>query len=105
MTAPVLWAVILGGAAVTYGIRALPVLLGERFQPSERGRAFLSYFAPTVIVSIVVPELVAPGGTLLPPLQNPYLAAGAAAFLAGRYTKNSLIGMAVGIGVLYLLGG
>ena len=103
MTTTVLWAVILGGAAVTYGIRALPVLLGERFQPSERGRAFLSYFAPTVIVSIIVPEILAPSGTLLPPLQNPYLLAGAAAFLAGRVTKNSLLGMVAGIGLLYFL--
>ncbi len=103
MTTPVLWAVILGGAAVTYAIRALPVLLGERFQPSEKGRAFLGYFAPTVIISIVVPELLAPSGALLLPLQNPYLFAGAAAFIAGRYTKNSLIGMIAGIGVLYIL--
>jgi branched-subunit amino acid transport protein len=93
----------LGGAAVTYAIRALPVLLGERFQPSVWGRAFLSYFAPTVIVAIVVPEILAPSGTLLPPLQNPYLFAGAAAFLAGRYTKNSLLGMVAGIGLLYFL--
>jgi branched-subunit amino acid transport protein len=103
MTTQLLWAVILGGAAVTYGIRVLPVLLGERFQPSERGRAFLSYFAPTVIISIVVPELLAPAGTLLPPLHNPYLFAGAAAFIAGRLSKNSLVGMVAGIGLLYFL--
>jgi len=103
MKASLLWAVIIGGAAVTYAIRALPVLLGERFQPSERGRAFLSYFAPTVIVSIVVPEILAPSGALLPPLQNPYLFAGAAAFLTGRYTKNSLLGMLSGIGLLNFL--
>ena len=105
MTTSNLIILIAGGAFVTYGIRALPVLLGQKFNPTEKQRAFLGYFAPTVIVSMIVPEFLAPSGTFLAPLQNPYLVAGAAAFITGRYTKNSLLGMVVGIGALYLIGG
>jgi hypothetical protein len=69
-----LWAVILGVPPVTNANRALPVLLGERFQPSEREVALFSPISPrpSSSQSLLFRKFYRRRHTAAP-LQNPYL--------------------------------
>ncbi len=66
------WLVILGMAAVTYVLRALPLVVswGKVDRVLERG---LRYIPPALFAALIVPSLLAPAGT---PETGPRLWAG-----------------------------
>jgi branched-subunit amino acid transport protein len=63
----------------------------------------LRYVPPAVLSAIIFPELLMPGGTLTIGWGNVRLFAGLAAALVAWRTRNVLLTIVVGMGVLYLL--
>ncbi|MCU0685824.1 MAG: AzlD domain-containing protein [Polyangiaceae bacterium] len=86
---------ILGMAAVTYLTRVGGLLIMGRVPVGERTRAWLDHVPGAVLVSLVLPDLVTGGPRSW--------AAGAATVGAALATRNLLISMVTGVGVLFLL--
>lgn len=98
-----LWVVIVLGGVLTYLTRlSFIVLFGQRQFPTWLSRG-LRYVPPAVLSAIIFPELLMPGGTLNIGWGNLRLFAGLAAALVAWRTRNVLLTIAVGMGVLYLL--
>lgn len=98
-----LWVVIVLGGVLTYLTRlSFIVLFGQRQFPAWLSRG-LRYVPPAVLSAIIFPELLMPGGTLNIGWGNLRLFAGLAAALVAWRTRNVLLTIAVGMGVLYLL--
>lgn len=98
------WLIIAGMGLVTYALRLSMIgAIGRWRVPPLLHRA-LRFVPPAVLSAIIFPELLAPGGALSLSAGNTRLLAGiAAAFIAWR-TKNTLLTIAVGMAVLWLLG-
>ncbi|MFQ3583816.1 MAG: AzlD domain-containing protein [Cyanobacteriota bacterium] len=56
------WLLILGMALITFTIRYLPLALGEKVELPPTWVRALRYVPPTVLMAIVVPEVLIPGG-------------------------------------------
>ncbi|MFN2196127.1 MAG: AzlD domain-containing protein [Anaerolineales bacterium] len=98
-----IWLVIILGGALTYLIRlSFIVLIGQRQIPAWLSQG-LRFVPPAVLSAIIFPELLMPGGTLDISWGNLRLFAGLAAALVAWRTRNVLLTIAVGMGVLYLL--
>jgi uncharacterized membrane protein len=86
---------ILGMALATYATRAGGLWIVSRFELPERLQAALEYTPGAILVSIVVPAVLAGG-----PAE---LLATLAAALVARRTGSLLLAVAVGVGALLLL--
>lgn len=89
---------ILGMAAVTFGIRYLLLALAERFRMPDLIEASLQYIPPAVLTAITLPAVLLPQGEWFVSLNNPYLFAAIIALGAGTMTRNLLA--TIGIGLL-----
>ena len=98
-----LWIVMLGGMAVTYGIRLsfIALLPAERMPPVLR-RA-LRYVPPAVLSAIILPELIRPDGPLDLTLANSRLLAGLVAAIVAWVSRNIWLTILVGMAVLWVL--
>lgn len=97
------WLIILGMVAVTYSARlSVIALLGERPLPELVARA-LRYVPPAALAAIVFPALLLPEGTPDISAGNARLLAGLAAALVAWRTRRTLLAIAVGMVVLWLL--
>ena len=98
-----LWIVILGGMAVTYGIR----LSFIAFLPSERlptvVRRGLRYVPPAVLAAIILAELARPSGSLDISLGNVRLLAGIVAGVVAWRSHNIWLTILTGLGALWAL--
>jgi len=84
-------------------MRFVFVYLLGRFEVPETVRRALRFVPPAVLTAIVFPELLLRSGQLdLSPV-NFRLLAGVAAILVAWRTKNTLLTILVGMGVLVLL--
>lgn len=98
-----LWVVIVGGMAVTFGIR----LSFVAFLPPERlppvFRRGLRYVPPAVLAAIILPALTRPTGVLDLSFGNVRLLAGIVAALVAWRSRNIWLTIVVGLAALWIL--
>ncbi len=92
---PLSLATILGMALATYATRAVGLWLMGRISPSARTEAWLKQIPSAVLVSIVAPAVISGGAVAA-------LGAAATALVAVR-TRNLLLAMVAGVGVVVVL--
>jgi len=98
-----LWLILAGMVLVTYSARlSVIVLLRGAELPPGVARA-LRFVPPAALSAIVLPELVAPAGTLDLSAGNVRLLAGIAAALVAWTTRRTLLSIEVGMVALWLL--
>lgn len=98
-----LWLIILGMVVVTYSVRlSVIVLLGDATLPPSVNRA-LRFVPPVALSAIIVPALVMPDGALELSAGNERLLAGIAAALVAWFSRNTLLAIAVGMVLLWIL--
>ncbi|WP_410766549.1 AzlD domain-containing protein [Haloferax sp. DFSO60] len=102
--ATTVWGVILVAGVLTFTIRASFIYLFGRIDnvPPLAERA-LDYVPPAVFAALVLPDLVAPTGTVQLSMANEQLIAGLVAAGVAWYTENVFATIVVGMGVLWLL--
>jgi branched-subunit amino acid transport protein len=88
---------------VTYGVRlSIITLLEDKGMPEGINRA-LRYVPPVALAAIVFPEILMPAGTLDISPMNTRLLAGIAAAVVARLTRNTILSIAVGMVLLWVL--
>jgi branched-subunit amino acid transport protein len=98
-----IWLILIATGLITYGIRlSLIVLYGKQEMPA-RLQQTLRYVPPAVLSAIIFPEVLLPGGVLNLSLGNPRLLAAALAALVAWRTKNVVLTIVVGMGMLLVL--
>jgi branched-subunit amino acid transport protein len=98
-----IWVAIVVTGLLTYALRiSLIGLVGKRDIPASF-RQVLRFVPVTVLPAIIGQELLLQDGTPDVSLQNVRLLAGVAAILVAWYTKNTVLTIVVGMGVLWLL--
>ncbi|MGE5251458.1 MAG: AzlD domain-containing protein [Bacteroidota bacterium] len=98
-----LWLVMIAGGLITYAIRLSFIYLSGRMETPEAVRRGLRFVPPAVLSAILVPELLIHAGKVEVSAGNERLLAGLAAILAAWVTRNTVLTIAVGMGVLVLL--
>lgn len=94
---------ILGMAALTFGIRIVLLLAGERLVLPAPLREALEFVPVTVLVAIIVPMVLAPGGGGLElTWRNPHLVGAAAAVAVCLKTRHALLTIALGLLAFFL---
>jgi len=94
---------LLGMFAVTFGVRYPVLALVSRIQMPAIVVQGLKYVPPTVLTAIIMPSVLLSENQLNLHISNaPLLASLVATFVAWR-TKNLLLTIVVGMGVLWLL--
>jgi len=101
MTGKVLAAIVVM-ALVTYGARALPFFLFKGRETEGFAREFIELVPVALLASLVVPELIMPGGTL-GVMRNPFLWAGVLTFLFARFVPNLFLGVSFGMALYWAL--
>ncbi len=98
-----IWLTIIGAGLLTFFIRlSFIALLGNRPVPDGVRRA-LRFVPPAVLSAIIFPEVFQPGGHWDIAPTNARLWAGLLAALVAWRTKNILLTIAVGMGVMWLV--
>jgi len=94
---------ILGMAAVTFGVRYPVLALVGRVPLPERLFAALKYVPVAVLTAIIVPSVLMPDGkTLALTLENAYIVAAVVAVLVAWRTQSLLMTIIAGMGTLWL---
>lgn len=97
------WVIIFGMMLVTYPVRlSVIALMGERTLPDGVNGA-LRYVPPAALAAIVFPALLMPEGTLVVSPVNLRLVAGIVAALVAWRSRQTLLSIGVGMGLLWLL--
>lgn len=98
-----LWLIILGMMVVTLGIRlSVIVLLGETKLPESINRA-LRFVPPAALSAIIFPALFMPNDSFDVSFGNERLIAGLFAALVAWKSKNTLLSIAAGMVLLWVL--
>lgn len=93
---------IAGAALVTYCTRfPLMILSGKREIPPRLAR-FMRFIAPAVLTALIVPSIFVKDGAVAFSHTNPYLWAAAITTLAAWLSKNMLVSVITGLGVMGL---
>ena len=99
-----LWLTVIAMGLVTFGIRLLPILALERFPIPPRLRQALRFVPPAVLSAIILPELLYPkNGPFNFSFGNLRLIAGLIAIVVAWRTRNVLLTIVAGMGVLWIL--
>ncbi|MEO0755966.1 MAG: AzlD domain-containing protein [Cyanobacteria bacterium J06648_16] len=88
---------VLGMAAVTFGIRYTLIALSGRIRLSPSLTQALRFVPPTVLTAIVVPAVLFPNGTLWVSAENARLVGAIATLLIAFWQKNLLLTIVVGM--------
>jgi branched-subunit amino acid transport protein len=99
-----LWLVFIAAGLLTYATRLSFFWLFERLQPPGWVQRALRFVPPAVLAAIIAPELLLRDGMITPDPLNPRLIAGLLAGLVAWRTKNVILAILVGMGMLVLLG-
>ena len=103
MSDTTLWLTILGAGLCTWLLRLSFIELWQWMSvPPLLDRA-LRYVPPAVLAALVVPALVRSGGAIDLSPDNLRLMAGIVAAVVAWFSRNVLLTLAVGMGVLWLL--
>ncbi|WP_319562560.1 AzlD domain-containing protein [Marispirochaeta sp.] len=92
-------AIILGMAAVTFGIRGLVLLFSGRIKIYGAWERALVYVPPAVLSAIIAPSVLMPQGSLDLGTGNFYLISGSAALLAGIVFRRYALWAAIVTGL------
>ena len=98
-----LWLVMLAGGLITYATRLSFIALFGRMEIPGWLRRCLRFVPPAVLSAIIFPELFLHSGQLDISLGNSRLLAGLLAVLVAWFTRNALLTILVGMGMLLLL--
>jgi branched-subunit amino acid transport protein len=92
---------ILGMAAVTFGVRYFLFALADRIRMAHWIEASLKFIPPAVLSAIILPAVLLPRGEWELTPANPYLVAAAVATAAGIVTRNLLATIAIGLAAFF----
>jgi branched-subunit amino acid transport protein len=93
---------ILGMAVITFFIKAVIFILGDRVAFSPALRQALSFVPVTVLTAIITPMVLAPHGQNLElNWHNPQLGAAVVAVLVCAVTRQQLLTIMVGLAVFF----
>jgi len=98
-----LWLTIIAAGLITFAIRLSFILLWGRVDIPLWLQRSLRFVPPAVLTAIIFPELFLPSGSLNLSLGNARLIAGILAGLVAWRTRNIILTILVGMGVLLLL--
>ena len=98
-----LWLTIIVAGIITFAIRLSFILLWGRVDVPLWLQRSLRFVPPAVLTAIVFPELFLPSGSLNLTLGNYRLIAGVLAGVVAWRTRNIVLTILVGMGVLLLL--
>jgi branched-subunit amino acid transport protein len=98
-----IWFIILFGGVLTYLIRLSFIMLFERLNMPEIIRQALRFIPPAVLSAIIFPELLIRNGNVDFSLGNLRLLAGIVAAVVAWRTRNALLTILAGMGVLLIL--
>lgn len=99
-----IWIAILGGAIGTYLLRlSFIAVIGSVDTVPPRVEYVLGFVPAAVLAALVVPPILAPGGTVTLSPANEQLIAGSVAAVVAWRTESMLATIAVGMGVLWVL--
>ncbi len=98
-----IWAVMILGGLLTFGIRISFIYLFGRFRIPETVKRSLRFVPPAVLSAIVAPALLMPDNSVDISLGNFRLLAGAVAILVAWRTRNTLLTILSGMAALLLL--
>lgn len=98
-----IWLVIFLGGLLTFVTRLSFIFLLDRVAVPEWVKRSLRFVPAAVLSAIILPELFAPGGTLMLSWHNPQLLSGAAAVLVAWRTRNVVLTILAGIVVLLVM--
>ena len=90
-------AIILGMAAVTFGIRLTLFALGKRATFPPRVRRALAYVPVAVLTAITVPMVLLPDGHWSLSWRNPWLAGALVSMVCALGTRRLLLTIAAGM--------
>ena len=99
-----LWLAMIFAGLLTYATRLSFILLLGRREVPKLARRALRFVPLAVLTAIIFPELLMPAGTLDLSLGNLRLLAGLLATVVAFKTKNAILTIVVGMGVLWGLG-
>jgi len=100
---PTMFLIILGMAVATYLTRVTLLVFGKRVNFPPLFLRSLRYIPIAMLSAIIFPAVLAPQGAIYISAKNPYLLAALATVVAVRLTKNSVVGIVVGMGLILLL--
>jgi branched-subunit amino acid transport protein len=98
-----LWLAIIGMGVMTYAMRASSIAILGRYQLTGILQRALRFVPMAVLSSIIVPEVIAPGGTLDISLANPRLPAAILAGLVAWRTQHVFATIGAGMLALWAL--
>lgn len=97
------WLIIAGMVVVTFSVRLSVIALLRRAELPDRLARALRFVPPAALTAILVPEVVMPAGALDLTPGNPRLLAAVVAALVAWRTRNTLLSIAVGMVLLWIL--
>ncbi len=93
---------IFGMAVITFLIKAIVFILGDRVRFSPTLKQVLSFVPVTVLTAIIVPLVLSPNGQGMElSWRNPQLVATAVAVLVSAATRHQLLTITVGLVVFF----
>jgi len=93
---------LLGMALITFLIKAIILILGDRVVFPPKLRQALSFVPVTVLTAIIVPMVLAPqGGSLALNWHNPQLVAAIFAVIVCATTRHQLLTIMAGLAVFF----
>jgi branched-subunit amino acid transport protein len=98
-----LWLLLLAMGAVTYLTRLSMIALLGQVEIPDLVKRGLKYVPPAVLSAIIAPALLRPNGPFDLSPSNERLLAGMAATLVAWRTRNVMLTIGVGMGMLWLL--
>ena len=94
--------IILGMALITFAIKALVFILGDRVRFSPTARQALAFVPVTVLTAIIVPMILAPHGQGLElSWRNPQLVAALVSVAICLATRQQLLTIMLGLAVFF----
>ena len=94
--------IFLGMMLVTYLPRLLPLFALSQVRLPDRVMSWLSYLPAAILSGLIFPGALMRGGAFDPGLGNPSLWALAASFAVALKTRNLILTMVVGGGVMFV---
>lgn len=98
-----LWLLLFAMGAVTFASRISMIALLGRIEIPDAVRRALRYVPPAVLSAIIAPELLRPAGPLDLSFGNVRLLAGIAATVVAWRTRNVILTVMAGMGLMWLL--
>jgi branched-subunit amino acid transport protein len=98
-----IWLVLLVVGFITFATRLSFIFLFGRYAIPPMVQRALRYVPPAALTAIIIPEMLAPGGTVDISFGNLRLIAGLLAIVVAWRSKNIFLTILIGMGALVLL--